>query len=938
MLTLPKFPASRFALAALAFFFLHPIGAALAKNIPSAPSHGSPRSEVNAWVMFESANFRIYIRDRDFRPLAEEALSILEDAQAEFSTVMEAQLGMKVSVFLYKNRNDYLSANITKWAIDLDTTGFEDPVKFRIAVYPSFSHRDLRLTLRQRLAAVHFLRNIFGDATNVLRFMKLAWKSEWIKEGFSQTYGGVFEPYQRMILDDAIRHGRLFATDDFHRFGYMRPEEKRVAIAQSFSMLRNVSRKMGAKKLGEMFRAYSGGVSNNAFFEDALGVSLDNFYTSWAARERQDMKARDEPDSISELLTRGSGHPSSSICPVPVPGSNNVVYISNDELRDEIYIQTREGKGWTRKDMIGASNTLCGPETIRKQGSPLSVSADGKRLYFFGDRAANEFLYRMDIATGELERFSVPLDDAYSPAVSPDGTKIVFTGVKSGFVNLYIWELETGLITKLTTSGGDDGYPAWSPDGLSVLFARQIDGQWDIYTVSADGSGERRLTDTPADEIQPSFSQDGGSVYFSASVEDGYQLYRLDMETKAVSGLTNVNGGSFRPRQGPDGVFFEHYENMSSAIRLLNGGTTPPGRSIAFSIKPDQPAVARGANGAVTGKSKEAETSADFSTNYFFPLIMSSVGDEPANNELIWTFGVRAGVVSPSLSSEHTRAFAVPRAELNWVNKYYPFDIFGGVFYQFQDMGAKGGDNATSFSERDQYGGSAGVSFRVTDRVSIGAGAVGYVVNKQLYVNDDFGYHKETGLFGQIRLNSLYMDGLRPAYGYSLTAQAASFSKALGGDYGYDTFSSIAYAVAPVVGAWDVEGKLAYDQSSGQTPRMFDLGWETGVKGTPLNQYEASSRFVGRVGLRRGLLSGSRVSFLNSTLRDVSATLFTDAGAVSDSDVFSVASDKWKKSVGLHLRFDIYWIQSIGFPIGVYYAKETDGPDSVFALTFGADF
>ncbi|MBF0290868.1 MAG: PD40 domain-containing protein [Nitrospinae bacterium] len=888
--------------------------------------------------MYESSNFRIHVRDRSFRPLAEEALSILEEAQDEFSDATQTKMGMKVSVFLHRNRNDYLSANIAKWTIDPETSGFEDPIKFRIATYPALSRRDFRQTLRQRLAAIHFFRNIFGDSANVLRFMKLAWKSDWVKEGFSQTYGGVFEPLQRMIVNDAIRHGTLFKPDEFHRFGYMRSEERRAATAQSYAMFHNVSRKRGMKKLGKMFVGYRDGFSNDAFFKKTLGVSLDSFYASWLAEARLDMKPGDEPDSISEILTGDSGYRASSIAPVPVSGSNSVVYISNDEFRDEIYIQTREGKGWRRRPLLGLNRSFSGPETVRKQGSPLGVSADGKHLYFFGDRSAKEYLYRMEIETGALDSFRLPVDDAYSPAVSPDGRKIVFTGVKNGSVDLYILEIKAGLTTKLTDSESDESYPAWSPDGSQIVFARQIEDQWDIFSVSPDGTSEKRLTRTSADEIQPSLSLDGENVYFSASAEEGYQLCRLAIATETISELTNINGGAFRPREGADGVYFESYEKMGSSIRILNGGRHPQGRSIGVSAKPDRPAGARPINGYANGQAKETETSTEFSTNYFFPLILSSVGDESANNEFVWTFGLQAGVVSPSLTAEQTRAFAKPRAELNWVNKYYPFDIFSGVFYQFRDVGDGDGDGATSFSERDQYGGSAGVSLRLNDRISATAGLLGYVVNKRLYVNGDFAYRKETGIFAQAALNNLYKDGLLPLYGYSLNARATWFSEAFGGDYGYDTFNATGYATAPSVGEWNVEGKLVYDQSGGQLPRMYDLGWDTGVKSVLLNKYEASRRFVGRIGLRRDLLSGSRVSFLNSTLRNVSATLFTDAGVVNEADLFAVPLNEWKRSYGVHLRFDVYWIQSIGFPIGMYYAKEADGADSVFALTFGTDF
>ncbi len=907
-----------------------------ALDIPALTSMGVVRPYKNSWVIYETDNFRVYTRGRRFARMAQKALSILEKARVEFQSKTGFVSSEKISVFLYKNMIDYYGSNIGRDYLSPKDTGFDDPMKFRMALPVNKSSRVFRWTLRRRLMSLYFFQNLFGQSKSVTRFVKLAWRSQWINEGLNGLFGGVNLPVVKMVAQDAVLHGNSFDMGELHWFGYLKPEERRLAEAQSVILFHYISGLTSPDEMKNMFLDYRYGYSNHDYLKKFTGKDGGALFASWEEDEKRKMQTREKPDSFSERLTPATEIIASFQAPAPIPGSEDFVCISNVDIQPEIYRFSRIGNKWERKRLIGW-NRLLSVTRIRQTGSPLSVSRDGRYLFFFGDYGIAEYLFRIELNSGQLKKFEIPTDDAYSPSASPDGARVAFTGIKNGDVDLYIWKYETGELTRLTDTPEDEGYAAWSPDGKQIAYSRETDGQWDLGIISLEGkSKSRALTLSARDEIQPAWSEEEGVILFSASEEVGHQLYSLNVITGELKALTNTQGGAFNPAPFKGGVLFEQYEDMSSSVRWAR----PSAKGATMPAPPPPPVADSGGEIAI----RESDSGSLFSRSFSLPLVLASVGDESSNNELLWIFGVNTGIVSQGVKAGNSRAFFVPRGNIRYTNKLNLFDITANIFYQSRDLTDNSENNEgasnSSFREREKYGGNIGISYSPTENVTFGAGYTGFRVNKRQLIDDAYKNYFDSGVYAQIMVNHILQYNLYPEYGYLLHSKYSLINSAFGADNNYGIYYNKVQAFFPAFEKVVAGINMDYDFSDGEFPTYFDLGWQSGLKGIELNKYEGTHRFVARATLERPFYIDSRFSAAYSTLRDMRVILFADMGAVTDNSPFKNAIDTYRKSVGIHVRLDIYWLQEFGVPIGIYYASEvdSDNPDSILSITAGMNF
>jgi len=57
------------------------------------------------------------------------------------------------------------------------------------------------------------------------------------------------------------------------------------------------------------------------------------------------------------------------------------------------------------------------------------------------------------------------------PAFSPDGKSLAFAGERAGHPGLWRLDVATGRVDRLTTAPESDDQPAWSPDGSRLVFS-----------------------------------------------------------------------------------------------------------------------------------------------------------------------------------------------------------------------------------------------------------------------------------------------------------------------------------------------------------------------------------------------------------------------------------------------------------------------------------
>jgi eukaryotic-like serine/threonine-protein kinase len=191
-------------------------------------------------------------------------------------------------------------------------------------------------------------------------------------------------------------------------------------------------------------------------------------------------------------------------------------------------------------------------------------SEDGKRLFFEGSEARNEFL-RYD---PKSSRFSLELPGISGTQLefSRDGKWVAYVSVPEG--SLFRAAADGSQRVQLTWPPLHTALPRWSPDGKQIAFDASLPGkQTRVHIVPADGGSPQQVTNGEAGEHgdhDPSWSPDGASIAFGAVASNkpastrsplaraDTSIHVVDVKTHRVSTLLGSQG-MWSPRWSPVG-------------------------------------------------------------------------------------------------------------------------------------------------------------------------------------------------------------------------------------------------------------------------------------------------------------------------------------------------------------------------------------------------
>jgi TolB protein len=183
-------------------------------------------------------------------------------------------------------------------------------------------------------------------------------------------------------------------------------------------------------------------------------------------------------------------------------------------------------------------------------------SRNGRWIYFTSERSGNWQIYRVRPEGGEPERVRTNPHREWQVEPSPDGRSIAFLSNKAGPEYLYTMDLATGEERALVRHGNHSilGNPSWSPASDRLTFSSNWRIGHQIYLFDLGRGEERRLTQFRAGGCEPRFHPDGRHVMHVSRghLSEKSRLVEKDLETGEQTVLVDWPALNYTPAYSPD--------------------------------------------------------------------------------------------------------------------------------------------------------------------------------------------------------------------------------------------------------------------------------------------------------------------------------------------------------------------------------------------------
>jgi len=238
--------------------------------------------------------------------------------------------------------------------------------------------------------------------------------------------------------------------------------------------------------------------------------------------------------------------------------TSKIVFISNRDGNDELYIMDYDGHNQTRI-------------TFNKIKDYMPCwSADGRKISytsFIHDKAS---LYILNPYEGKR----IKVEDRgtnFGPSFSADGKKLAFCStLEKGNSEIYVATSDGEKIKRLTFNKGIDTAPSWSPTSREIAFTSDRGGTPQIYIMDAEGSNVRRVSFGGSYFDGPAWSPTGDRIAYVSRVKQIFDIYVINLRTNQTIKLTESNARNESPSWSPDGRHLIFSSNLSGTIQLYS--------------------------------------------------------------------------------------------------------------------------------------------------------------------------------------------------------------------------------------------------------------------------------------------------------------------------------------------------------------------------------
>lgn len=169
-----------------------------------------------------------------------------------------------------------------------------------------------------------------------------------------------------------------------------------------------------------------------------------------------------------------------------------------------------------------------------------TVSGDGKYVIFTSGRNGTPHLWRLELATNDLQELTAGQMDNQADS-SSDGRWVVYSSERAGVRTLWRVPVAGGQVTPLTDQRAE--FPVFSPDGRQVacLYQAGRDQPERVAVIPIEGGAPRILADTPPVNVWPQVAwvPDGKALSYVVTQNGVSNIYRQSLDGGPMVQLTD---------------------------------------------------------------------------------------------------------------------------------------------------------------------------------------------------------------------------------------------------------------------------------------------------------------------------------------------------------------------------------------------------------------
>ncbi|MGQ9705499.1 MAG: BamA/TamA family outer membrane protein [bacterium] len=511
------------------------------------------------WKKYSTEHFDIYYYEEE-NFLIDYTVSVVEDAYAQISRIIDYYPPIKFPVIIYKSHQEFEQTNIIDEPLSEGVAGFSEVFHKRVVVPYDGNIEQYTKTLIHEITHVFVFDMYFGSVGSIFSGA-LTYPADWFMEGFPEYIASDWTPEGVQVLRDAVLSNKLHNLKDLENFYNLPSWEVYQAYKEGHSAVEYLVDEYGLDKLTELIHQIKR--SNNKdvkkAIEKTLEISLDEFNEDWQVylkrkffpqiETKQRLKEYGNRLSSYEEISEGTSYIASQF----TPSGELIITLSNrGRFIDAYLIKAKDGKVI---DNLTKGLSYSQFDYISPTGNPISISPDGNLLAFIARKGTRDRLYIFDIVFKKIVgEYKLAFDDISSPSFSPDGKYIALCGLQNESKDIFIFNLKTSEIKRITNTSGEANYPCWSYDGSKIAFSCETTTGEHIFIVDVKSGDIEQLTFGEWDDRSPVFSPDDKKILFTSDRNDSVMnLYIYDFEEKVSKQVSDLWVGVSNPTFSPDG-------------------------------------------------------------------------------------------------------------------------------------------------------------------------------------------------------------------------------------------------------------------------------------------------------------------------------------------------------------------------------------------------